>query len=216
MAIQRGIAYKVWIKQIHDGQYFKQEGWDPNYVEIGGKQISRINILATVVGKFLSDDGNYGAITLDDGTDTIRSKAFGPDVKRIKPVSVGSVVRLIGKIKQYNEETYLSPEIVRVMDNLNWLLVQKLELEKIKSRTGGEITQKPVETKEEKVTEPEEAPSVNILKIIKELDKGKGAEVDIIIETCGLDIDDAKSALAGLLASGDIFEPKKGKLKVLE
>ncbi len=36
---KRHIAYKVWIKDLLANKYVKQEGWDPNYVEIDGKQI---------------------------------------------------------------------------------------------------------------------------------------------------------------------------------
>ena len=85
--IQRQVAHKVWIKNIINSNYVKQEGWKPNYVEFGGKQVSRVNLLATAVSRFLSDDGNYGALTLDDGTETIRVKAFGPDVSKISEIS---------------------------------------------------------------------------------------------------------------------------------
>lgn len=204
--IKRHTAYKVWIKDLLANKYVKQEGWDPNYVEIGGKQISRVNVLATAVGKFLSEDGNYGALTLDDGTETIRVKAFGPDVSHVKSVEIGNFIRLIGKPKEYNDELYLAPELVRIEDDPNWLLVRKLEMEK---PAEGKIEKK--ENKEEI-----ESPNVKLVELIKSEDKGEGADVDEIIEKSGMDELDARNLIAGLLKSGDVFEPRKGKLKLLE
>ena len=227
-SIKRQVAHKVWINVIVNSNYVKQEGWDPNYIEVDGKQISRVNLVATVVGKFLSDDGNYGALTLDDSTDTIRCKAFGPDVARLKDANIGDVVRFIGKVREYNEEIHLSPEVVKVIDDKNWLLAWKMELGEPKvidapARPASTAALKETGTqasldqpKEEKPSQPEENFSANVLKIIKDLDKGDGAKTEAIIEASKLEVDEAKNVIAGLLKSGDIFEPKKGILKVLD
>jgi len=226
--IKRHVAYKVWINSIVNGDFVKQEGWDPNYIELDGKQISRVNIMATVVGKFLSEDGNYGAITLDDGSDTIRCKAFGPDVIKLKDVEIGSIVRFIGKVREYNEEIHLSPEVVRKIDDANWVLAWNLELgkplenkkieEKKLTKPIGKETQK-----EEKETEEAEVMTISsenfsskILDIIKNLDGKDGADIMEVIKQSKLEEDEAKNIIAGLLKAGDIFEPKKGLLKPLD
>lgn len=221
--VARQVAHRVWLKQIHESEYVKQEGWDPNFIKLGDKQISRINIIATIVGKFVADDGNYAALTLDDGTDTIRIKAFGPDVKFVENVNVGSVVRFVGKIKQYNDETYLSPEIVKLLEDPNWLILHKLELGKIDPRTGEEqvTLQKPLTQvtsasvgKKEATAESESNVSAQVLKKIQQKDKGDGASCAEIITEIGNE-SLAKSKIAELLASGEIYEPKKGFLKLL-
>lgn len=229
--IKRHIAYKIWIKDLLANPYTKQEGWDPNYVEINGQKISRVNILATAVGKFLSEDGNYGALTLDDGTETIRVKAFGPDVARVKSVEVGDFIRLIGKPKEYNDELYLTPEIVRVEDDPNWFLVRKAELGK---PAEGKIEEEGIEVPSLRVkassgteqiagrddrtvgSNEEESPNVKLVALIKSEDSGDGADVNEIIEKSGMDELDARNLIAGLLKSGDVFEPRRGKLKLLE
>ena len=232
--IERQVAYKVWLKQIHESEYVKQEGWDPNYIKLGDKQVSRINIVVTVVGRFVADDGNYATLTLDDGTDTIRVKAFGPDVKLIEETKVGAVVRFVGKIKQYQDEKYLAPEIVKVIDNPNWLILHKLELGKIEPRTGDEpapiAQQKPLPStpaqpkevpSEKTLSEPnasDATPEANIssqiLALVAELDVESGAPTAGIISKIG-DESLAKGKIAELLASGEIYEPKKGFLKLL-
>ncbi len=235
MAIQRSIAYKVWISDIFSGNYVKQEGFNPNYVELDGKQISRVNVLATVVGKFMSDDGNYGAVTLDDGTDTIRIKAFGPDVIRIQETEIGKLVRAVGKIKEYNDERYLAPDFVSEITDPNWLTVWKLTLgepkptkapkpivsqatpeDSIDIKPTTETTPTQENTAIETPKTEENNPDLpNLLEIISKLDSGEGAEIDSVIAECKLSEAEAKIIIVDLLKQGEIYEPRKGKLKVL-
>ncbi len=214
MAIQRLVAKKIWISNLAGAPYVKKEGFEPNYVEVNGNQISRVNVIATVVSKFVSEDGNYAALTLDDGTDTIRAKAFGPDVLKIKNVEVGKLVLFIGKVREYNDELYLSPEVIKEIDNPNWLIVRQLELGEPKVITKSDEPK--AEQKEEVEEMTIENPTDKVIELIKELDNGEGAEIEKIIEKMGLDETEVKNIIVGILKSGDIFEPRKGKLKVLE
>jgi len=204
--IERQVAYKVWLSDLHSAQYVKQEGWDPNYVTIAGKQISRVHIVATVVGKFMADDGNYGTLTLDDGSDTIRVKAFGPDVKLVENSEVGKLVRFVGKVKEYNSEVYLSPEIAREVEP-NWLIVHRLELGGVEPVSSDAV--------EEKIVDNEENVNAKLLALIKEKDAGDGAATTEVVDALGVELDVAKPKIAELLASGEIYEPKKGMLKLL-
>jgi len=210
---------KVWVKDLHEGEFVRGEGWNPSYIDVGGKRVSRINLFATVVSKFTSEDGNYGTITLDDGTETVRVKAFGPDVIKLKKSKIGDLARFIGKVKKYNDEVYLSPEIVRKVEDPNWIILHKLELG---SPSSGAIQAEevkpsvPEDVAEEVIKEEDLSVQGKVLGLIKDLDAGEGAEIEAVISKSELDISEAKSVIIGLLKSGDIYEPKKGKLKVLE
>jgi RPA family protein len=230
MAIQRSIAYKVWISELGSGPYVKQEGFNPNYVEIKGKQVSRVQILGTVVGTFTSEDGNYGALTLDDGSDTIRAKAFGPDVANIKNAEVGQLVRFVGKIKEYNDERYLAPDFAAKVADPNWMTVWKLERseapEAVKATEEPMHENAPTQTQSEQPPAQEKADSdksekkvdtdlPNFAAIIAKLDSGDGAEMDKVIAESKLDEAEAKLHIIDLLKQGEVYEPRKGKLKVL-
>jgi len=215
---KRVVSQKLWLSDAINSPFTKGEGFNPSFVEFGGRKISRAHIIATVVGKFTSEDGNYGAITLDDGTDTIRSKAFGPDVAKLRKVHIGDIVRFIGKIKEYNEERYLSPEAVRVLEDPNWLAVHKLELgnppaapvsDSIKPEVSEAVAEETIKTEDVSIQK-------NILELIKSTDEGQGADMDIITEKSGLPADEVKNIIIGLLKSGDVYEPRKGKIKVLD
>lgn len=254
--LTRQIANKLWISDVTTSNYVKQEGWNPNYVELDSKKVSRVNVVATVVSKFVSEDGNFGSLTLDDGTDTIRVKGFGPDVPKIADTNIGAIVRFIGKVKEYNEEIYFSPEIIRELEDPNWIIVRKLELpepkeipkdeetsEKLKEEPKKEVEEKKEISKEESNPKKEKEKEVpkkgkkedskdkkeikdedteevdmnsNIIDTIKELDEGDGADMKKVLSKSGLDSDEGKKFLFGLLKRGEVYEPKKGKLKVLD
>lgn len=209
---------RTWICNLIKGAFNKSEGWNPAYVEYNGEKYARVSVVATAVAKFISEDGNYGALTLDDGTETIRLKTFGPDVLKVRDVAVSSVVRCVGKTRQYNEETYIAPEIVFPVEDPNWVVVHRLQL------GNPEGAPKPEETKPqvseqvamEAVKEEVESVQKKVLGLVRSLDLGMGAEMTAVIEKAGLDEEEAKNILFGLLKSGDIYEPKKGRLKVLD
>ena len=214
---QREVTKKVWICNLMTGNYTKSEGWTPSFVEYEGEKYSRVTIIGSVVSKFTSEDGNYAAITIDDGTETIRVKAFGPDVQKLSTVAIGTLVRCFGKVRQWSDEIYLAPEIVRVLDDPNWLLVHKLQLGKSSAAVKPEESKPQVS--EQTAAEQLKSDAIDmhrrVLDMIKELDSGLGADMDDIINKSGLSEEEAKNILYGLLKAGDIYEPKKGKLKVL-
>lgn len=214
---KRQVAKKSWICNLVKGTYHKSEGWSPGYVSFGGENYSRVSLVATAVAKFVTEDGNYASLTIDDGTETIRLKGFGPDVAKIQGIPVGSLVRCVGKVRCYNDEIYLTPEIIRPLEDPNWLLVHKLQLGDTKMPDPKGI--KP-QISEQQATESikEEVSNVQkkVLELIKTSDSGAGADTREVIRKSGLEEEEAKNILFGLLKAGDVYEPKKGRLKVLD
>ena len=130
MEIKRLTAKKASIKELNSGKYIKREGFESSYVLTNqGRKLSRVRVLALIVGKFISDDEKYAAITLDDSTDTIRCKAF-VNTKIFDGFGPGDLVDVFGKVREYNGEIYIMSEIIRKADpNMETLRI--LELEKI-------------------------------------------------------------------------------------
>lgn len=123
---KRLTAIKSRIDSIINGKYVKQEGMNPNYVLTkDGVRISRARILATVVDKFVSDDKKFFSITLDDGNGTIRAKTFGSLL--LDNISIGDILDVIGRVREFNEEIYIVPEVVFKVDP-NFELLRELEI----------------------------------------------------------------------------------------
>ena len=199
---ERQIAYKVKINDLFKGNYVIQGGWDPNYIELNDLKISRVNIIAAVVDKKVTD--NLAAISIDDGTATIVGKSFNEEVKKINDINVGDVVLLIGRPRKYNEELFISIEIIKTVDP-TWAKVRKLELEKeIK-----EITPKSLE-----VEQREESPRQKIIAILKKMDNSDGVDISEVLNRAN--IENGEELIDELVKDGEIYENKPGKIRALE
>jgi RPA family protein len=215
MALERSIAYKVRIKDITGGEFIKgSERFEPNLLVTPlGEEVSRVRVLATVVSKFISEDEKFGALTLDDGTDTIAARAFRGDVELIEKVEEGDTVDVVGKVKEYDGEKYINVESVWVIKDPNWELVRKLELALKLHGLGGEK-----ETETERVLEEGEErevadPKMIVLNLIEELDEGEGVKYITLLNESKLDDEKLEEVLGELMNDGEIYEPKIGRFK---
>ena len=221
---KRNVAYKVWISQLFNGKYVKRED-ETSYIELDGKSISRVNMIVSVVAKYASDDGNYMALTIDDGSDEIRLKSWGEDTRLLKNINKGDVVIVIGKARKYNEEIYITPEIVKPVNDLNWETARKLELLKehgfvkrndnIINETAG-LEEKPYTKEKEYVEERiEDTASSNearqkVLDMINKLNSSEGVRINEIARQTGLSENEINSLIGELLKDGEIYQSKAG------
>lgn len=131
-------------------------------------------------------------------------RAFGDDTEKFKNINQGQTVLVIGLLRYFNNELYISPEIIREQDP-KYLLIRKLEIEKDKSRNSEPIAREQIIAVKDK-----------ILGAIKSSEEGGGIEVDKII--MGLrDISPViiNQEIQKLLEEGIVFEPRPGKVRYL-
>ena len=204
-SFQRQVAYKVRISDILNGSFIKDE-LSAGYIKLNDANVSRINIIATVVYK--AEQPSTSNALIDDGTGKILLRSF-ENSSIFSKVDVGDAVLMIGKIREFNNERYIVPEILKKINNIEWMNVRKLEVKdakvldnKIKNENNNLI--------EEVVHNSNE----DIFLLIKKLDKGEGVSVEEIINE--YNNGETEGIINKLLENGDIFEVKPGKLKVLE
>ena len=123
-------------------------------------------------------------------------------------VDVGDSILVIGKAREFNNEMYVMPEIIKKID-LGWLNVRKFELTNsvFEKRQQGKKESSPAEEITENFIE-------SVYSIIKELDTGDGVSIEEVLKSSKTS--HAEDIVKKLLANGDIFEIKPGRLKVLE
>ena len=127
----RKTANKIWISLLLRGEFHKEEGeFGSNYVLIGDKKISRVNVIAIVVDKFINEVHDAGTVEIDDGSGNILIKVWQDDVKIIDNVTIGDLILAVGKLRQFNDEIYIVPELIKTLKDMNWAKIRKLELEK--------------------------------------------------------------------------------------
>src|SRR3989344_3271815 len=111
MEKKRLTSVKSRIAPVKNGKYVAQEVFPPNYVLTpGGAKISRVRVLATVVDKFISEGNKFASITLDDGTDTIRARAFN-GISIFDGIDIGTTADVVARVREYQGEIYLMPEV---------------------------------------------------------------------------------------------------------
>ena len=136
---KRNVAYKLRIGDILLGKpIFDSDKFI--HLELGDKIISRVNIIGNIVDKYESEgEKKYIFFTLDDGSGQIKLKSFGEEnYPKFKEISQGETVAVIGVVRNWNNETYIQPEIISEKEP-KYLLVRKLELEKQKNKNSSPV-----------------------------------------------------------------------------
>jgi len=200
---KRNVAYKFRIGEVLIGKpIFDEERF--SFLELGDKKIVRVNIIGNIVDKYESEgERKYIFFTIDDGSGQIKLKCFGDEVERFKNAVQGQTVLVIGNLRSFNNEVYISPEIIREQDT-KYLLLRKLELEKEKNKNPSMQKGQVFAVKDK------------ILDIIKNAEKDGGIEVDaVIMNNRDASPEIINQELRKLLEEGIIFEPRPGKVRWL-
>ena len=220
MVQNRQVAYKVWISNLINGVYHKEAGeWEPNYILVDGKKISRINLIATVVNKFSDDSIEYSNLELDDGSGTIMVKAWKEDVKLFDKVSIGSLILIVGRAKEFNEEKYILPEVVKILDSVEWAKLRRLEL--IKEYGEPKMLEKPVlvgessESLVENVEKIDNASQNSRQKILDLIGKDNEIIYDVLREKSDLSEEEVENIIKDLIKEGEIYTPRPGYIRLI-
>jgi len=208
---KRQIAYKLKISDINNAPYIKEEGWTPNYILVDNKKVSRINLIAIIISKI--DEGPYSGLVVEDFSGKISVREFG-EAKVIAKVNVGDAVLIIGKIREFNNSKYIVPEIIRKISDLKWIELRKKELDFHKKTE--ELLEEVLDDSAEELIEMKEVEEEgkDLIKLIKKLDGGEGADISEIIKFSNFD--DTEKKILNLIKNGYIFEVKTGRVKVLD
>ena len=202
--LKRNVAFKFRIgdiligKPILNGDRFA-------FLELGDKKIVRVNLIGNIVDKYESEgESKYLSLTLDDGSGQIKLKSFSDDSDKFRNSVQGQTVVVIGTLRVYNNELYISPEIIREMDS-RYLVVRKIELEKERTKTFSPVQRSQIIAIKDK-----------ILEVIKNSEADGGIEMDMLI----MNLRDAPSDIINqeikkMLEEGIIFEPRPGKIRWL-
>lgn len=240
----RQTTIKTNISDITNGKFIRKEGLEPSYVLTKlGQRISRVRLLGTIVDKFMSEDGNYSSVTIDDDNGSIRVKAFRDNVNIFDNLGTGDLVLVIGKAREYAEENYVIPDIVKKIADPNYESLHRLEVlkqllnqKKIFEAVNKEkenvadmealknfivkkykVDSQTVEGIIETLTEEERVKEKDykplVLETIDKMDEGEGVEMAKLLEESKLPENIFEEVMNELLSEGICFEPTPGLIK---
>ena len=203
--IKRQTAYKMRIGDLLKGKPIietVEEQQRFKVLELGDKQIVRVNIAANIIDKYSSEgEKKYSNFTIDDASGQIKLKIFGEDTEKFKEISQGNTVIVIGVLRFYNNELYIAPEIIRIIDP-RYLLLRKLELDKDKPKTTN---------KAEIIAIKDQ-----IIEMIKKAESEGGIDTDTIYHTLtSVSPEIIGQEIQKMLEEGLAYEPRPGKIRYL-
>ena len=200
---KRNIAYKLRISDLSNGNPIL-EGERFSSLDLNGKKIIRVNVTGSIVDKYGSEgEKKFLFLTLDDGSGQIKLKSFGDDADEFSWISQGQIVAVIGVLRFFNNEVYISSEIVRELDS-KYLLVRRLELEKNKKSVSVKTEKNSFSVKDK------------IIDLIKNSESNGGIDLEkLIFNLNGNPPELINSEIQKLLEEGIIFEPRPGRVRWL-
>ena len=208
---KRNVAYKLRIADILNARpILSNEKF--SFLDLNGMRVIRVNIVGSIVDKYESEgEKKYSFLTLDDGSGQIKMKAFGDDVERLKYTVHGQTVIVIGSLRHFNNEVYISPEIVREQSP-RYLLLRKIEIENQKPNAADNAGNY-AETGKKDIS------PVDIRKKVLDMIKGSepagGIETSALTKSLNQPLDAVNEEIKKLLEEGIIFEPRPGKVRWL-
>jgi len=225
----RQIAVKIYIADLILGTYIQEVEQNPNYLQtIHNQKIYRLNVIAIIIQKEIL--GTITNFLMEDSTGTIVARFFEEN-KYLERFKVGDVVLVVGKVRTYNQEKYISPEIIKKVSPL-WLKMRLKELKlpsveenkELKIDLGNQIQQKRqqpiISTVQQDKLQEEDVVEDNIIlpyqkitQLIQDLDVGEGVRIEEIMEKSPLQ--NTEEIIETMLKNGDIFQNSPGKVKVL-
>jgi RPA family protein len=163
--------------------------------------VVRVNLIANIIDKFIQEgEKKFASITLDDSTGQIKAKLFGEDIKKFEQVIQGDTLLVIGLLRSWNNEVYITPEILKKKDPA-FLLVRKLEVEKNKPAVVNKEEQFQLRDK--------------ILQTTKQNEDRGGVDIESLILELKSSPGQINQEIRKLLEEGLVYEPRPGKLRYL-
>jgi len=216
--VQRQTAVKLLITDLLSGEFSKEESQTP-VLSLGEQKIYRVNVIGLVIGK--AEEEVLANLLLNDGTASINLRFFERN-PALDELNAGDAVMVVGRLRDYNGERYLSPEIVKKVDRL-WLQHRKKELgtetrqinAAVKEEPAGKIITKEEPAEEGSKDESSEflSPEGKILKSIADMDKGEGAEIEEVLAASKVNY--AEEIIKRMLERGELFQIMPGRVKVV-
>lgn len=214
-ATKRQTANMYWIADIKNASIDTSQQY-PSF-NIRDKNIVRVNLIAVVTAKYVSENGSYVNLGIDDGTGMISVKAWNEDTIQLNKQEIGNVVLVIGKLGiTSSKESYVRPEIVRQIE-MSWLIARKkeLELKYGEPKAAVAAAEEPVSVIEEEVVQ-NVSKFVVRAKILEILNQNpEGMDEQKIASLSGYNTSDAIKAITELVREGEVYYSRPGVVKGL-
>ena len=217
--MKRYVAIKSKISDIMDYENEKKEDEIGKYLQIGEVKVRRVHIVGIVNSPYFNSEKqlaffkitSFKHTTLKENDDEISVRFFKDGIKYAQNINDGALVRVIGKVKEFDGERYVLGEIIKEITPLEAELFRadiiNLGRKPIKDKINDQNT---INVKDDvfKYIKKNSGDGANGIKYITLSSVFCETENDGNISKDSLD-----KILNDLLIEGMIFEPKIGRFK---
>jgi RPA family protein len=203
---------QLYIVDFVEGRLEKEGDEQFRWVLItrNGEKVYKIRVNGTIVAKYYSEGDkekkSYANFTIDDGSDTIRVKAWEEQAEILRGFEIGDDVEVMGRPRQSDDEIYLLPDEVLKIDDFNKSLYLRTKKIKRYAKKNFELPT------EEQITKAHDMAQMELVWSII-MGNEDGAELTEIIKKTKLDRAIIESVIQELIKKGDIYEPTSLKYK---
>jgi RPA family protein len=221
---ERMTAIRASVSDVVHGTFLEDDG--ARVISPFGVEIRRVVLVGYIVHQ-QSGQSNFASITIDDGTETIKAKTWGTEVGSLDAVSNSMLILLVGKVREYEGEVYIVPEIVTEIQDPNFMILHMLERNKTMLTQGGlsipasamqestlEGTLSPDSSK--KKDSPKSALAKSIFQYINENNDPQGVSIQDIVDNLkgNYSKEQIQMEVIELMASEQIQEIKIGRYQI--
>ena len=136
---ERMTAIRASVSDIVNGKYGEENG--PYVISPYGVELRRIALVGFITEQRSGEgkQGKYAYITIDDGTAAIKAWAWDIHVESLDKIEKSILALIIGKVKAFRDEVYIAPEIIRKLEDPNFITLHMLERYHILLSRGGSV-----------------------------------------------------------------------------
>jgi RPA family protein len=202
----------TYIFDIAKGQVVKEGDDQYRWVLISsnGEKIYKIRLSGTIVSKYYGpktdEKKSFASLTIDDGTETIRVKAWEETADALNQFSEGEEIEIIGRPRLSEDEIYVLPDDFLKIEDYNKELY--LRTKKIKRYVKKNLVI-PSEKKSEEMDYLAEKEKV--WEIIASSENS--VSMDFIISESKLDKSTVEKIVHDLMNNSDIYQPTEMMFK---
>lgn len=229
--MKREHGHVLRISSIHGGEEVEFD--EKRYYKLDGELVKRVRIFGVVIFRYDGEENKFATLTVDDGSDTIRIKVWSNPIKRtdgsvynqynlVDGIQVGDVLDIIGKVRYYSNEFYISPTSLKIKNDIDWEINRRATL------LSNDFEEKGMLFEEPEIAISSNPPTIPIIsdednedatqqKIISAFSQNVMENtLELLVERTGLSKETVHDVLFNLRLDGRILSSQTGYYQLLE
>ena len=218
------------IHEIHHGEM--QDMGDRSYFLIEGQPIHRVRLFGIVLDRrenISKSNRRFISLRIDDGTDTISVTVWSYPTREdgevvfdpkdmLEDVQPGDVVDILGRVREYDGEFFISPNSVTIQDGIEWEIHRRTQLVQTALQEKNLLGEdRPLFSQISEQTDDEAGAGLEQLKeeVLQNMDPDQDNTPGILANKLGRPQEEIEQVIDELINEARIYQRLPGKYQVV-